>query len=214
MTPSANAHPDVSFPDLTRQDAGIALISPWGHGADESDLFSRARRENPPGLLSLTRFSADSGQELHYAQWTDDASCLRWLDDADAPPARYVVYRGYRADDAVSGSGTGNGNGPTMLATPRFACAGRDSQQRLAETIVEVLTALSPPGLLGAHLHLSVDGSRVVNYAEWTDEAAWRAFVGGPAQGRMRAAFDGLDGVRLLNTPQGVARYRLDETRP
>lgn len=196
----------TGFPDLARHDAGIALISPWGHGTAESALVPRACRENPRGLLSLTRFRADSGQELHYAQWTDDESCLRWLDDGDAPPARYLPHAGYRA--------TGAGSRPTMLATPRFACSGPRSQRRLAETIRQTLTALAPPGLLGAHPHLSVDGSRVVNYAEWTDEEAWRAFVGGPARGRMRSAFDALDGVSLLNTPHGVARYRIAGTRP
>ncbi|MET7637332.1 hypothetical protein [Streptomyces sp. NPDC005438] len=205
MKRSNDAGTEAEFPDVTRQDARVAMISPWGSGTDEPGLPLRARRENPAGLLSLTRFrtvSPDRDRDLWYAQWTDDEACLRWLDDGDAPPARYLLHLSYRPP-------TDQG-APTLLATPRFACDGRVSQQRLAGTILANLTALAPPGLVGAHLHLSVDGSRLVNYAEWTEEAAWRAFVGGPAAERMRSAFDTLDGVALLNSPRGVARYRLD----
>ncbi|AYN30653.1 hypothetical protein DUI70_0150 [Streptomyces albus] len=202
-----NTRPDTAFADFARADAAIALISPGGSGTAESSLLSRAQRENPPGLLSLSRFPALSGGlDLLYAQWTDDASCLRWLNDGDAPPARYALYRSYRTADPTSR--------PTLLATPRFACSGPGSQQRLADTIVETLTELAPPGLLGAHLHLSVDGSRVVNYAQWADETAWQAFVNGRATGRMRSAFAALHDITLLNTPQGVARYRIDGPQP
>lgn len=52
------------------------------------------------------------------------------------------------------------------------------------------------PGFLSATYHMSVDGTQVVNYAEWSDEAAYReSFDLNPDKEAMRKAIRELPGV-------------------
>jgi quinol monooxygenase YgiN len=56
-----------------------------------------------------------------------------------------------------------------------------ERQTELLET-VQALTeaARRLPGFKSARLHRSLNGKHVVNYAEWSDVAAWRAMVRHP----------------------------------
>ncbi len=64
------------------------------------------------------------------------------------------------------------------------------------------------PGFVSANYHLSLDGTVVVNYARWQDEASYRdSFDRNPDRQRMRAAITALDGV--LEGPSMTA-FRLD----
>lgn len=52
------------------------------------------------------------------------------------------------------------------------------------------------PGFLSANYHLSVDGKQVVNYAEWSNEGAYReSFDLNPDKEKMRNAIRELPGV-------------------
>jgi C-6 monooxygenase len=52
------------------------------------------------------------------------------------------------------------------------------------------------PGFRSANYHLSVDGTQVVNYAEWSSEAAYRqSFDLNPDKEKMRNAIRQLPGV-------------------
>lgn len=61
--------------------------------------------------------------------------------------------------------------------------------------LVEVLTAATEeviagmPGFISANIHASDDGTKVVNYAQWSDPAAYAAMLADPvAQPHLRAA--------------------------
>jgi hypothetical protein len=198
----------AAFPDVLRHDTGTAAMGtrPASAAAD-ADLRERVRRERPAGLRALTVFGdLDGATTLVYAQWADEAAHLAWWrtyrSGPPDPGELFTVHRSHLPDDAA-------GRRPSMLATPRFATEGPGTQRALADTVLGVLAELRPDGLLGAHFHLSANGRRVVNYAEWTDTDAWRAFADGPAADRMRTAFAATPGATPLNSPLGVARYRL-----
>ena len=84
--------------------------------------------------------------------------------------------------------------------------------RRWIDTVFEAIAAESSPpaGGLGAHFHVSLDGTRALNYAEWVDEASHiaalaRSGIGAVGSGpkwRDVQTFPGLKGSR-------VTRYRV-----
>ena len=58
------------------------------------------------------------------------------------------------------------------------------------------------PGFVSANYHVSTDGSRLINYAQWASEAAYReSFRSNPNAGSLRdaiTAIDGVDGLEMV----------------
>ncbi|MFF4949260.1 antibiotic biosynthesis monooxygenase family protein [Streptomyces chattanoogensis] len=226
------------FPDFRRPDAATALVSSWilpdpglARPAAEAILDGWEHQSRPEAMLSLSVFlSADGGHLLNYAQWTSDDAHRAWVRTRrpavigridEALPGirrpglvRYRRHRSYvpeRTDEPV-------GRRPALLVTPAFATTGPGVQRALADTLADELARAEVPGLLGAHLHLSQDGGRVLNVAEWDGLPAWEAFVASEASARLRAAVAAMDGVtvapavpdapRMPGEP-GVTHYRL-----
>ncbi len=55
------------------------------------------------------------------------------------------------------------------------------------------------PGFLSANYHVSTDGSRLVNYAQWVSEEAYRqSFRDNPNSGALREAITAIPGVEGL----------------
>jgi heme-degrading monooxygenase HmoA len=59
-----------------------------------------------------------------------------------------------------------------------FQVAPEDQQRALdilfkATEYIETL-----PGFVSASFHRTADGTRIINYAQWKDEASWRAMLG------------------------------------
>jgi quinol monooxygenase YgiN len=53
-----------------------------------------------------------------------------------------------------------------------------DRQQALIDLLIEAATsAQATPGWISASLHRSLDGTRVVNYAQCKDMASWQAVM-------------------------------------
>jgi heme-degrading monooxygenase HmoA len=53
-----------------------------------------------------------------------------------------------------------------------------EQQQALIDNWIQFVEAIKgAPGLLGAALHRSTDGTRVINYAQWRSEADWQSFM-------------------------------------
>jgi quinol monooxygenase YgiN len=64
-------------------------------------------------------------------------------------------------------------------------------QQRLVDLLVEATeaTMCHQPGYVSANIHKSLDGSHVVNYAQWRSQADFEAMLHNPeAQEHMRRA--------------------------
>jgi len=53
-----------------------------------------------------------------------------------------------------------------------------EQQQELIEQWIRFVESVEEePGLIGAALHRSTDGTRIVNYAQWRSEADYSSFV-------------------------------------
>jgi quinol monooxygenase YgiN len=66
-----------------------------------------------------------------------------------------------------------------------------ERQRELVELLTRVTeeTMKGVPGFVSANLHVSADGTRVVNYAQWESQEAFRAMLADPAaQEHMRQA--------------------------
>ncbi|MCC8248352.1 antibiotic biosynthesis monooxygenase [Saccharothrix luteola] len=135
--------------ELTRPDAELVLVH-------------RGRvpfEPRPDGLLDARWLEqVDGGGVVTYSQWSDA------VEAGDA-----VAYRRYRSGREAADDRT---VGCVVLVSVEF------DRPRVAEEWVDlVFTALAAeedlhPGGISAHFHVSLDGLRVLNYAEWTSARA------------------------------------------
>ncbi|MEV7908307.1 antibiotic biosynthesis monooxygenase, partial [Streptomyces anulatus] len=114
------------------------------------------------------------------------------------------LYRSGTRDDAPE-------PGCVVIVSVEFAGPDRQRQEQWVDTVFDALTAETEPhpGGVSAHFHLSVDGTRVLNYAEWTDEASHRAALESSGQGTVGSA---PEWRRVVDFPgvrdSGFKRYR------
>lgn len=70
-----------------------------------------------------------------------------------------------------------------MLVTINFDAPDSDRTREWTDAAFAVPGGdTTPPGLIAAYFHLSVDGARVLNYAEWTSADTNRAMADGASQ--------------------------------
>ena len=122
----------------------------------------------PDALMSRTCYlSTDQQRVLTYEQWSADQP-----DVEDAAAIAYRLYRsGVRQDAPV----------PGCIVIVEVQTDGHDTARRWIDTVFDALaseTTLHPGGISG-HFHVSLDGTRVLNYAEWVDEASHVEAVSG-----------------------------------
>jgi heme-degrading monooxygenase HmoA len=186
------------FPDVRRLDARIALVSPLYVGTPERQGIEALRaaaafRENslPGGFVSFSAFGSTDGETLlTYAQWTSDSAYRRYQENLEpsadanrADPIRFVLYRSSVLD-----------------------VDGPDRQRTSIDALVDGPLSKQIPGFIASHFHASLDGSRVLNWAEWTNEAAHEQFMQTAAPGEFLEAIT-MPGVRGI----GGKRYTLLE---
>lgn len=187
-------HTDTTVvPDIARADAGPSLVGEWRTGGpdeqrDTADAAMDAWRHTawPHGLLAHTcLLGEDERTVLHYSQWSNQNAArsfagtgkTEWIAAvrATVPEVEHrkvTAYRLYR-------------NTTPLDEPPRTGCLvtvtidfeGRDAQRQQAwvdNVFAAAGTAAASPeaGMLGAHFHLSVDQTRVLNLAEWTTHQA------------------------------------------
>ncbi|PWK89544.1 antibiotic biosynthesis monooxygenase [Lentzea atacamensis] len=161
------------LPDVIRPDAGLVVISPLYVGgalqqkevADEA-LARWTRTPVPQGLLSMSVFASLDGEALlAYAQWTGDDAYAAYLHTAERRPLDLVDAVRYRLHRSMNDT-TGE---PGCVITAAFDVDGPERQRHIVDALADAASRVEPfPGALSAHFHLSVDGTRVLNYAEWT----------------------------------------------
>ncbi|MFH8618251.1 antibiotic biosynthesis monooxygenase [Streptomyces sp. NPDC017979] len=189
---------DVGTPE--RQRAAIEAIGAAWRKRSWPDL----------GLLSYTVHVGNDGRTLlHYSQWTDEDAYQQFFSagfrdernaeiDAAVPGIQrlglhsYELYRG----------GRGNPDdlripGCVVIVEVEFDGPDRDRQRDWVDGVFDALA--SDPGLTAAEgpdgddrpgaagisgwFHLGADGTRVLNYAEWTDAASHVAALAAPGDG-------------------------------
>jgi len=118
----------------------------------------------------------------------------------------------HRGSGGEHGPQLGGEPGCLVLVDVTFDGPDEERQRAWVDAVLEALADDSAPhpGGLSAHFHLSSDGTRVLNYAEWTDEQAHLDALAAPGDGaggptaawRRVQEFPGLTGST-------VRRYRL-----
>lgn len=144
----------------------MAVAREWPSAEAAREAFERRGGE---GLVSFTAYEGiDHDGAFTYEQWTSEDA----IENLDGAP----VYRLYRGNQ---GEGV-----PGALVIVSVEFEGPD-EQRQRDWIDLVFTALDsepvrPEGGISGYFHVSTDGTRVLNYAEWTSAEAHLAALAAP----------------------------------
>ncbi|MET7495985.1 antibiotic biosynthesis monooxygenase [Streptomyces sp900116325] len=194
-----------SRPDVARGDAGLVKASTWevGTPARQRQAVEAIRevwggRDWPhPGLLSYTVHTGDDGKTLfHYSQWSGEGAYQEFLAsgrdarsadiDASVPGIRRLGLHTY---DLYRSTAPRDGDAPepgcVVIVDVEFDAPDKARQRDWVDTVFEAIgTDPAPaPGGISGHFHVSVDGTRVLNYAEWTSAQAHIDALAAPGDG-------------------------------
>lgn len=191
---------DQVMPEVTRPDAGTALLSEWIVGTPERqrlaveallgewrDLSARFR---PSEFLRLSCFGSTDGEAvLSYSQWTSDAAHLEFARrhrddmvgriDAAIPGIQRPGLGRYRLrHSAIARNGVPESNPDGAIAVVR---AQSPNPRSLAEWVKATEVRLAeevPVGAYAAHLLVTTDDTRAMVYLPLADgsDADLKAF--------------------------------------
>jgi hypothetical protein len=122
---------------------------------------------------------------FHLSQWADDPEkASPWKADWSATVDATVpgierrgvtAYRHYRSDQP---RGPAADPGCVVFVERRFEQPRRSRATALVDTLFAAPESAQPtPELISANFFISIDGARVLNYAEWTTEQAHRSLA-------------------------------------
>ncbi|MFD5280996.1 antibiotic biosynthesis monooxygenase [Streptomyces rubrogriseus] len=201
MTRRTDAHPD-----LARPDALAPFFSTWRVGTPERqrqtvDAIARTWESRPWPAEDLRGYHVYTGHDgstlLHHSQWASEQAYEAFVkthrqervDEIDtAVPGierlglgRYRRYRSTRREDPAAAVVPGC----VVIVDVEFEGPDPDRQRAWVDAVFEALESEpSPrPGGISAHFHLSTDGTRVLNYAEWESAQAHRDALAAPGDG-------------------------------
>ncbi|MFF7157528.1 hypothetical protein [Streptomyces sp. NPDC008139] len=199
-------------PDIRRADSTAAHVAQWHVPDRESGVEAVAETVEqwrvadwPTGLLSASAYlSTEDDTVLTYLQ-TSRASAHRDFTSGltGLAGAATVAYTLRRAIVLHKGPLV-----PSSFVVATFDVDGPAPQEHIVESIAGALESApgaQHPGLLSANFHLSTDGTRVLNYAEWTSDEAHISFLEGATRAATLRATHDTPGVR----PIGFKRYHL-----
>lgn len=222
--PVPRAHPVVDRPD-----AGIVAVTGFQTGSFErqqalldASAAAWAGLDWPQTMLSLTWLtSLDGAKALAYVQWESDAEFPSFARThrpvlterlraalpgvTPVPPTFYRRYRSGTRPDAPA---------PGCIVVVSVAFDGPDEARQRAwiDAVFDALAAEAelPAGGISGHFHVSTDGTRVLNYAEWVDAESHRAALERSGQGSIGSS----PAWRRVHTFPGVTssdvtRYRM-----
>ncbi|WP_371578372.1 hypothetical protein [Streptomyces sp. NBC_01314] len=197
-------------PDIARADARAVFVSHWYVGdpdrarteLDEvTDVWRRAPW--PEEFLTFSCYlSVEGDTAMTYTQCSGATAYRRFVralpGAARREPVEYRLHRSVVTELSTEP--------PGALVTAMFDVDGPERQRFIVDSIARRLgeaPADEHAGMIGSHFHLSVDGTRVTNFAEWTTDEAHVAFLeGGTRHGNLRVT-EQTPGVR----PIGFRRY-------
>lgn len=194
----------TTHPDLTHPGIGAPFFSAWRVGTPlrqrqtvEAIADTWQRRPWPAdGLLGYHVYTGhDASTLLHYSQWRSEEAFEAFtkvhrqerVDEIDtAVPGierlwlgRYRHYRSLRRPDDTRVPGC------IVIVDIEFDGPDPDRQRAWVDAVLEALeNEPNPhPGGISGHFHLSTDGTRVLNYAEWESAQAHIEALGAPGDG-------------------------------
>ena len=194
-----------SHPDPTREAVGSALFSTWrlpdpARRQAALDAIAAVWERDPwptPGLLGYYVYEGEDGETLlHHSQWTGEDAYEEYVRthrqsrvdeiDAAAPGIERLGLGRYRHYRSGSLDGDARRPGCIVIVDVGFEEPGDPERQRAwVDAVFEAhATDPAPPrGGIAAHFHVSTDGSRVLNYAEWDSAQAHLDALQAPGDG-------------------------------
>lgn len=199
MTRRTDVHPD-----LTRPEVGAPFFSTWRVGTplrqrQTVEAIARTWEARPwpaDGLLGYHVYTGHDGSTLlHHSQWRGEQAYESFVrthrqervDQIDtAVPGierlglgRYRRYRSARRD------GDPRVPGCVVIVDIEFEAPDPERQRAWVDAVLAALEAEPEPhsGGISAHFHLSTDGTRVLNYAEWESARAHAEALAAPGDG-------------------------------
>ena len=219
-----------TMPEISRNDKGLVLVGEWGttgpehqRAAADAALDAWESVDRPTGLLSYSCLLGSDGRSLlHYIQWaSEDASREfvstarpQWMNAVDQAVTgiehrRVVPYRLYRSvvpDVPATTAG--------CVVTVTFEAESTRQAAVWIDALAEAGDGpVVPPGLLSAHFHVSHDGTRIMNYAEWIDVASHQESVEHRPE-RARASASAQQVVEVVDETPGVRFIEFNRYRP
>ncbi|WP_016699213.1 hypothetical protein [Actinoalloteichus spitiensis] len=201
--------PVPALPTVTRPDAWTVVVRERAVGDEDPARAGDAvvagwdARDWPPRLLSRTCLRSVTGNTLlEYEQWSqspeeDHSAQGRHAPDPTRPGTGYQLYR----------SSATSLRQPTGCVVAVMVDLGHTDPVAARKWVDEMVDGTSEhgtdhdqplPGLVAAHFHVGLDGSRILNYAEWTSPEAHRSAIPGPDSDDPRATGAGRPGVRVI----------------
>lgn len=192
-------------PDLYRSGVGAVLASTWRVGtpdrqraAVEAIRKTWESRDWPDlGLLSYSVYTGTDGDTLlHYSQWTSEEAYQEFVRtfrsdrnaeiDAAVPGIERVALHRYAPPyRSIATEGDDRIPGCVVIVDVEFDGPDADRQRAWVDGVIEAVETdpkLAPGGISG-HFHLGVDGTRILNYAEWESEQAHIEALARPGEG-------------------------------
>ncbi|MDG9715148.1 antibiotic biosynthesis monooxygenase [Streptomyces sp. DH24] len=200
MTRRTDTHPDLADPRI-----GAPFFSTWRlgtperqHQAVEAVAATWERRPWPAAdLLGYHLYTGHDGSTLmHYSQWRSEQAYEAFVkthrqernDEIDtAVPGierlRLGRFRHYRSAGAPDWGG--RVPGCVVIVDVEFEGPDPERQRAWVDAVLEALDSdpRQHPGGIAAHFHLSTDGTRVLNYAEWESARAHIDALAAPGDG-------------------------------
>ncbi|MFD3778665.1 antibiotic biosynthesis monooxygenase [Streptomyces sp. NPDC058612] len=198
-----SAAQSVIRPDFARAgEVGSVKASTWRLGTPERqraavDAIAGAWERRPwpaAALLSYTVLAGTDGDSLfHFSQWADGAAYEEFFRtsrdernaevDAAVPGIVRVGlddYRPYRSVGTAAAT-----PGCVVVVEAAFDPAVPDAARAFADLVLDARATDPAPaaGGLSGNFHLSPDGTRMLNYAEWDSEQAHAQALASPGPG-------------------------------
>ncbi|MEW2411357.1 antibiotic biosynthesis monooxygenase [Streptomyces griseoviridis] len=194
-----------TYPDLTDPRVTAPFFSTWRVGTPERqrqavEAIAHAWQSRPWPADTLLGYHVYTGLDgstlLHYSQWASEQDYEAFVKvhrqervdeiDTAVPGIERLGLGRFRRYRSLGQDGRGGRvPGCVVVVDVHFEGPDPDRQRAWVDAVADAL-AHDPepaPGGVAAHFHLSTDGTRVLNYAEWESADAHAGALAAPGEG-------------------------------
>lgn len=199
--------PTTSPPSLAADEYSLLVLGRWrSNDADAAAKASATAWEAvvwPTGLLAHSALVAEDGRTLAQLSLArsrrafEDFDKQRWAARVDAlhPGVERVAVTGYHPYRAVEiDQRTPIG----CIVVVTFDTRSTEHAEEWIDAVADAATATdTPTGLLASRFHIAVDGTSLINYAEWRSVGAHTTATAGPRDSPVTDVIDSSTAVRF-----------------
>lgn len=196
----------AAHPDPTRTDVGAALFSTWRVGTPERqqatvDAIARTWLGRPWPDDELRSYNVYAGEDgttlLHHSQWSGEPAYLDFVQkhrqervdeiDRAVPGIERLELNRTRLYRSAALDSDPRVPGAVVIVEAVFEGPDPGRQRAWVDAVMEALETdpgrRSKSGGISGHFHLSFDGTKVINYAEWESVQAHVDALAAPGEG-------------------------------